>query len=99
MRTQLFIGGDWVDASSGEVFAVFDPSTGDVIGDVASGTAADATLAADAAATAQVSWAATAPRERSEILRSCWEILMGSSDELADLIVARARQAARRCEG
>ena len=32
-------------------------------------------------------WAATPPRERSEILRNCWQMLVDHTDELASLIV------------
>jgi succinate-semialdehyde dehydrogenase / glutarate-semialdehyde dehydrogenase len=87
VRTQLFVGGKWVDSSSGSVFAVIDPSCGVLIAEVASGTAADATAAVDAAAAAQPSWAAIAPRGRSEVLRTCSERLLGAADELSDLIV------------
>jgi succinate-semialdehyde dehydrogenase / glutarate-semialdehyde dehydrogenase len=40
-----------------------------VIASVAAGSTADATAACDAAEDAQARWAATAPRERGEILR------------------------------
>ena len=40
-RHQLFIGGRWVDASSGKTFETFDPGSGRVIARVAEGEAAD----------------------------------------------------------
>ena len=86
MRTELLIGGQWRDGSDGERLVVDDPATGDAITTVAAGTPADAHAAVDAAAAAQVGWAATPPRERSEILRSCWQTLLAHSDELAELI-------------
>ena len=87
MKTDLLIGGQWRAGTTGERIDVVDPSTGDVIQSVASGSAADATAAVDAAAAAQPAWAATAPRVRSEILRNCWQTLIEHTDELADLIV------------
>ncbi len=87
MKTDLLIGGRWRAGTTGERIDVVDPSTGDVIQSVASGSAADATAAVDAAAAAQPAWAATAPRVRSEILRNCWQTLIEHTDELADLIV------------
>ena len=45
----MFINGQWVDAIDGGTFAVTNPATGDVIGSVPDGGAADATAAIDAA--------------------------------------------------
>ena len=87
MKTDLLIGGVWRSGSDGDRIEVLDPATGEVVTDVAAGTPADATAAVDAAAAAQPGWAATAPRVRAEILRSCWQILVDHTDELADLIV------------
>ena len=87
MQTQLFIAGEWRGGSTGETIAVTDPATGEHIADVASATPADATAACQAAHEAQVSWATTAPRERAEVLRRCWELMMSNQQELADLIV------------
>lgn len=88
MRDQLLIAGTWRDGSSGERISVLNPATGDQLASVAAGTPADATAACDAAAEAQRLWATTAPRVRSEILRSCWQILIDRSDELAKLITS-----------
>lgn len=87
MQTQLLIGGTWRDGSDGERISVRNPATGDEIASVAAGSPADASAACDAAAAAQRSWAATAPRERAEILRACWQKLVDHTDELAKLIV------------
>ncbi len=86
LRTDLFIGGRWLPADSGERFDVIDPGTEAVIATVANGGAADARAAATAAAAAQRDWAARAPRERAEILRRSWELLTERADELARLI-------------
>lgn len=86
MRNQLLIGGKWLDAPGGERFAVLDPATGSEITTVAAGGPAEATAACDAAAEAQRSWAATAPRVKSEVLRACWQTLVDHTDELARLI-------------
>ena len=86
MREQLLIGGGWVDGSGGARIDVVNPANGEVLTSVADGTPADASAAVDAAAGAQVDWAATAPRARADILRSCWETLLVNADELAELI-------------
>jgi succinate-semialdehyde dehydrogenase/glutarate-semialdehyde dehydrogenase len=84
METDLFIGGKWIP--SHDRFDVLDPATGDVIASVADGSVDDAIAAVDAAAAAGPSWAATAPRARSEILRSAFELMTARSAELAKLI-------------
>jgi succinate-semialdehyde dehydrogenase/glutarate-semialdehyde dehydrogenase len=86
LRTDLYIGGEWREAGSGERFDVLDPGTGETIASVASAGAADARAAAEAAATAQPAWAATAPRERAEVLRRTWELLTERAEDLARLI-------------
>jgi len=82
----LFIGGEWRDATGGATLAVEDPSTGEALCEVADATPDDAMAALDAACAAQAAWAATAPRERGEILRRAWEALVERSDELALLM-------------
>ncbi|MEH3034610.1 MAG: NAD-dependent succinate-semialdehyde dehydrogenase [Aeromicrobium erythreum] len=83
---QLFIGGRWRDASGGGTFAVDDPSTGRELVQVADATVDDGAAALDAAVAAQADWAATAPRDRGEILRSAFETIADRADELALLM-------------
>jgi succinate-semialdehyde dehydrogenase/glutarate-semialdehyde dehydrogenase len=83
---QLFIGGEWRDASGGRTLGIEDPSSGETLCKVADGTPEDATAALDAAVEVQGSWGQVAPRERGEILRRAFEILVDRSDELALLM-------------
>jgi succinate-semialdehyde dehydrogenase/glutarate-semialdehyde dehydrogenase len=83
---ELFIGGKWVPATGGKTFAVNDPSTGKVLCEVADASPEDGAAALDAAVAAQADWAAVAPRERGEILRRAYELLVKRSDELALLM-------------
>ncbi|MDX3193912.1 NAD-dependent succinate-semialdehyde dehydrogenase [Streptomyces sp. MN03-5084-2B] len=83
---KLFIDGTWLDAVDGATLPVDDPSTGEVFAHVADAGPKDAVLAEDATVRAQPSWAATAPRERGEILRRAYEIILSRADDLALLI-------------
>lgn len=87
MRTQLWIDGKWQNGSDGELISVADPSTGNEITKVASGTPKDAERAVSVASIAQTKWASETPRIRSEVLRACWQIMVDHADELASLIV------------
>ena len=86
MYSRLFIDGDWHDSDDRQKFDVLDPATAETITRVSSGTPADAIAACDSAASAQRDWAVTPPRTRSEILRSCCEIIEEHSQQLAELI-------------
>src|SRR4051794_26463663 len=81
---QLFIGGEWRDGSG--TLPVEDPSTGETLVEVADASVDDAGAALGAAAEAQADWAATAPRERGEILRRAYEAIVARADELALLM-------------
>jgi succinate-semialdehyde dehydrogenase/glutarate-semialdehyde dehydrogenase len=84
--TDLHIGGKWVPASDGKRMKIVDPATEQVIADVASGSAVDATSAVDAAFEAGAKWAATSPRERGEVLRNAFELLTERRVEFATII-------------
>ncbi|KRF23171.1 NAD-dependent succinate-semialdehyde dehydrogenase [Phycicoccus sp. Soil803] len=84
--TGLFIGGQWREASDGALVDVEDPATGLVIASVADATVADGDAALAAAATAQREWAATAPRERGELLRAAYELLVERTEDFATLM-------------
>ncbi|GAA1948149.1 NAD-dependent succinate-semialdehyde dehydrogenase [Nocardioides panacihumi] len=87
VRSDLFIGGAWRPGGAGE-FDVLDPATGEVVARVSDGTETDGVAAVDAAAAAFPAWAAAAPRERSEILRRTFELMLRDREELARLISA-----------
>lgn len=86
VRKGLLIGGSWREAASRETLTVEDPATGETIAEVADGTAKDALAALGAAADAQEEWGRFAPRERGEILRRVYELIVGRVDELALLM-------------
>src|SRR5215216_5737321 len=83
---QLFIGGEWRDASGGATLGVEDPSTGETLVEVADATPDDAVAALDAACAVQAEWATHPPRERGEILRRVFEEMTRRGDELALLM-------------
>ncbi|MEV7398100.1 NAD-dependent succinate-semialdehyde dehydrogenase [Aeromicrobium sp. NPDC092404] len=83
----VFIGGRWLAGSAGE-FDVENPADRSVIGQVADGGPGEATAAVDAAAAALPAWRAMPPRQRSEILRRTYELMVRDTDELAAMISA-----------
>ncbi|MCS5721929.1 NAD-dependent succinate-semialdehyde dehydrogenase [Herbiconiux sp. CPCC 203407] len=83
---RLFIGGSWVHGSTGKTFDVIDPATGTVIKSIADATPEDGMRALDAAVAVADEWAATAPRQRGEILRGAFDLLQQRRDDMALLM-------------
>jgi succinate-semialdehyde dehydrogenase / glutarate-semialdehyde dehydrogenase len=86
VEKRLYIGGEWRDASGGGTLPVEDPSTGEVLCEVADASEDDAKAALEAASEAQAEWAKSPPNERSEILWKAFERLNERKDELALLM-------------
>ncbi|HWZ62205.1 MAG TPA: NADP-dependent succinate-semialdehyde dehydrogenase [Steroidobacteraceae bacterium] len=88
LRTQCFIGGKWVDASSGATHQVLNPATREPIGTVPDMGAAETRQAIAVAAEAFPAWAARTARERAVILRRWFDLMMANQEDLATLMTA-----------
>jgi succinate-semialdehyde dehydrogenase/glutarate-semialdehyde dehydrogenase len=86
VSTGLLIGDGWREADGGKTLPVEDPSTGAVIAEVADAGVEDGRAALDAAVAAQADWAASAPRDRGEILRRAFELITERTEDLALLM-------------
>src|SRR5438270_3173261 len=86
-HTDLYVDGGWRPASDGQRIEVTDPATAEVIATVASASVEDALLAVEAAEKAFRPWSARPPRERAEMLRKTFELMMRDRDKLAELMV------------
>jgi len=64
----MLINGKWMDGSSHGRVAVENPSTGGVITEIGYGTAEDAWMAVEAAASAFPAWSHTTARQRADVL-------------------------------
>ena len=84
--TQLYLGGQWRDSADAATLTVTNPATGQPLAEVASATPEDGVVAIDAAARAMRGWAARTPRDRSEVLRRCFELMLRHKVALARLI-------------
>ncbi len=78
--------GDWRPSEGGETDAVLNPSTGEVIAEVQSGTEADVDRAVASARRAfENGWSETTPAERSRMLLTLAERIESDGEELARL--------------
>lgn len=88
LQTQAFINNQWVDGENGATFDVSNPARGDVIAQVADLSRADLARAIDGAEAAQKKWAAQTAKERCNILRSWYNLMMEHQSDLAMILTA-----------
>ena len=84
--TAALIDGEWI--TSPKTFPVFDPATGSKLADVPDLSADDARRAIDAAYKAFPAWAAKPAKERAQILRRWFELIIAETEPLAQLMTA-----------
>jgi aldehyde dehydrogenase (NAD+) len=86
MRKQLFINGEWRDASGGKTIEVVNPATEEVIAEVASAERSDIDAAVAAARAAfDGPWGKLSARERGRLVWKIGEKLLEQADEIARL--------------
>jgi len=88
LRDQAYVDGQWVDADSGETFAVENPATGEVLAEVACCGGAETKRAIDAAGRAFEQWRHTTAKERAALLRRWFDLMMESQEDLARMMTA-----------
>ena len=86
LKTDALIGGQWIAGPTR--FDVTDPATGLKLADVANLGPADAEAAIAAANAAWPAWRSKTAKERSQILRQWFELLMANQDDLARIMTA-----------
>lgn len=87
LRQAALVGPRWIGAD-GAGIAVHNPSTGALIGHVPDLTPADAEAAIAAARTAQRAWAARTAKDRAQVLRRWFDLMMAHQDDLAAILTA-----------
>ncbi len=87
MKTELFVGNEWIAADSGETFEVVNPATEEVIAQVAKGGEADIDAAVAAARSCFDSeeWRKMSGRKRGKLLAKAADILQSRLGEFAEL--------------
>jgi succinate-semialdehyde dehydrogenase/glutarate-semialdehyde dehydrogenase len=85
-REQAFVGGRWEGAAGGQVKQVCNPATGQLIGTVPNLGAAETRRAIEAADQALPDWRARTAKERAQILRKWFDLMMANQEDLAVLM-------------
>ena len=85
-RQQALIDGQWRDAPNGDVIAVTNPANGEQLGSVPKMGADETREAIEAANRALPAWRALTAKERANILRRWFDLMMENQDDLARLM-------------
>ena len=87
-RQQCYVDGRWLDAKSGRSTDVVNPADGNVIGTVPAFSAAETRAAIEAANRAFPAWRAKTAKERAQILRKWYDLMMANQEDLAIIMTA-----------
>lgn len=85
-RQQCYVDGQWVDADSGKTVEVTNPADGSVIGTVPNMGAAETRRAIEAAAQAYSAWRRKSAKERGQMLRRWYDLILANQEDLAILM-------------
>ena len=85
-RDKCYINGEWVEADSKDTISVNNPATLKEIGTVPKCGKEETKNAIDAANTAWPQWKSTSARERSNILRKWFDLIIANKEELAQIM-------------
>lgn len=88
LKDKAYIDGKWVDGDSGETFAVTNPATGGSIAEVASCGAAETRRAIEAAEAAMPGWRKRSAKDRANVLRRWFTLMMDAQEDLAQIMTA-----------
>ncbi len=88
LRQQCYINGKWADADSGKTIDVTNPATGEVLGTIPNMGAAETRRAIEAANVAWPAWRKKTAKERANILRKLFNLMLENQEDLAVLMTA-----------
>jgi 1-pyrroline dehydrogenase len=85
-QSEMFVGGKWVPAQSGQTRTIYNPATAEPIAEVPSGGAEDVEAVVAAARTAfDETWSNTTPKDRSLMLLKLAQKIEDAGEELAGI--------------
>ncbi len=88
LQTRAYVAGEWIDADDGKTFSVVNPARGDIIAEVADLSRAEVKRAIAAAAQAMKGWTARTAKERAQVMRKWFDLMMENQDDLGKILTA-----------
>jgi len=86
--TKAYVAGEWIDADDGATFEVTNPARNDVICSVPNLGRAETARAIAAAEVAMKDWASRTAKERANIMRAWYNLMMANQDDLGAILTA-----------
>src|SRR5690606_25772990 len=83
LRTQSYVDGAWIHADDGDTLDVLNPANGHVVATIASLGRAETKRAIDAAERAFKLWQQRPAKERANLLRRWFDLILANKDDLA----------------
>ena len=88
LREEALVAGNWRGGGEGRTIAVANPSTGEVLADVADTGLAEIRASIAAADAAQRDWAQATGKERAAVLRRWHDLVQANAEDLAVILTA-----------
>jgi succinate-semialdehyde dehydrogenase/glutarate-semialdehyde dehydrogenase len=88
LKNACYIDGQWVASDAGKAFPVYDPASGEVLAEVADLGADETRRAIEAAERAMQDWKARPAKERANLLRKWYDLIMANQEDLAVLMTS-----------
>ena len=88
LETRAYVAGEWIEADDGATFEVTNPSRGDVIAQVTDLGRAEVKRAITAAEAAMKLWAARTAKDRAQVMRKWFDLMMENQDDLGKILTA-----------
>jgi succinate-semialdehyde dehydrogenase/glutarate-semialdehyde dehydrogenase len=88
LRQECFVGGAWIAADDGGTRRVLNPATNEVIGTVPNLGGVETARAVAAAEAALPAWSALLAKERSNLLRRWFDLIIENTEDLARILTA-----------
>lgn len=98
-RQSALVGDTWIDVDPSACIAVTNPASGDIIGNVPKLGAAETRQAILSAQAAQKDWAARTAKERSNILRRWFDLMMESQTDLGRILTLEQGKPLKEAKG
>jgi succinate-semialdehyde dehydrogenase / glutarate-semialdehyde dehydrogenase len=88
LSQRCFVGGAWIDADDGATITVKNPASGETIGTVPRLGAVETRRAIEAANAAWPAWRKRTAKERSNLLRRWFDLVLANQEDLAVLMTS-----------
>ncbi|MCP5071998.1 MAG: NAD-dependent succinate-semialdehyde dehydrogenase [Rhodobacteraceae bacterium] len=86
--SKAYVAGEWIDADTGATFEVTNPARGDVVTTLPDLGIKEVRRAIDAADASQKAWAARTGKDRANILRNWYNLMVENADDLGMILTA-----------